>query len=266
MVLNNAIYIVVALVLIFIAVAVIVSPWSYHPRGSMQVIGREELARQPGIDAYFASFSHLDREARRECNNLETYLAAVVSRPPPHILEKLRMDATAAARLLARNAQDALPKHLLHMTWKVAVLGNNAENSWPHTHGNVVCLPLSHFERDDADRVETLIHELIHVYQRADPIGVRLYLKQRGYDMTRESMPVHVSDGARKNPDLAYVWRRRSDGTTAVTMFATTPADMGRTRLVVFDSTWQEVQHASWTHEHPYEEMAYENAARLVKA
>jgi hypothetical protein len=253
-------------VLLLLLVVVVVIAYRHLRTGTVKVVGRAQLSRQPGIVDYFASFSDLDREARKSCGSLEAYLAAVVERPPAEIMRKLRQDAAAAAQILLVRQEETLAARLrAMMPWKVAVLRNEAENSWPHTHGDVVCLPLSHFERDDANRVETLIHELIHVYQRADPEGTRRLLERRGYELADDRVPDFVAYGARKNPDLAHIWRRRSDGTTAVTLFTTTrPADMGRTRLAIYDNAWREVEQAGWVHEHPYEEMAYQDAARLA--
>ena len=257
---------IVASIVLLLLVALAVLLYRHPRKGAVMVIGRAQLARQPGLVDYFASFSDLDREARKSCSSLDAYLATVVEHPPADIIRKLRHDAVAAAQILARRLPDErVAAQLLAIPWKVAVLRNEAENGWPHTHGGVVCLPLSHFDRNDANRVETLLHELIHVYQRADPRGTRRLLERRGYELAGDHMPDHVTHGARKNPDLAHIWRRRSDGTTAVSLFTTKPADMGRTRLAIFDNTWREVEQANWTHEHPYEEMAYEDAAALAE-
>jgi hypothetical protein len=234
-----------------------------RPEAAFRLVDATELQRAAGFDAYFASFSAHDRAARGGCVGCrEAYLAAVVAKPPPAIVDMLARDVAAATAILSRRAPALLPPRPM----RVAVLRDSAENGWPHTHGAMVCLPLGHFRHADGRRVETLIHELVHVHQRADPAGVSRHLASRGYVRTDEQPPPEVAARSRKNPDLAHVWRRLDDDTTAVTLYldeGSGSADMARTRVAAFDRDWQEVDTEGGRGEHPYEEMAYEIAAAL---
>jgi hypothetical protein len=232
-------------------------------RPGFRLVDAAELQHVAGFDAYFESFSAHDRAARGGCVGCrEAYLAAVVAKPPPAIVDMLARDVAAATAILSRHAPALIPPRPM----RVAVLRDSAENGWPHTHGAVVCLPLGHFRHADGRRVETLIHELVHVHQRADPAGVSRHLASRGYVRTDEQPPPEVAARSRKNPDLAHVWRRLDDDTTAVTLYldeGSGSADMARTRVAAFDRDWQEVVTEGGRSEHPYEEMAYEIAAAL---
>ena len=236
-----------------------------------RLVDAAELAGAPDLDAYFGSFSEQDVRARSAwCGSScrEAYLSAVVAQPPDWVKGMLAQDVRVATAILAKRAPDLLPTDgMVH----VALLREGTENGWPHTHGRVVCLPMDHFvQQDAARRVETLIHELVHVYQRAHPEVVAKYMAARGYIRTNETPPPNIMARSRKNPDLSYVWRRRGDNTTSVTMFNDgDDSGMSDTRVALFDESWNEVttppaevkEHDT---EHPYETMAYELAHVLV--
>ena len=142
------------------------------PPGTLHIVTRGELASQPGSRAYFAGFSGADCYARG-CSSpaacLRAYLSAVIERPTSAVMSALAGDAAEADRLCELH----VPRLARAGPWRVAVFraGRMAENGWPHTHGGVVCLPEGegHFGRPRMERVETLVHERVHVYQRRFP-------------------------------------------------------------------------------------------------
>lgn len=79
----------------------------------------------------------------------------------------------------------------------------------PHTHGNMVCLPLSFVNQMDdqktqAGMIKTLIHEKIHVLQRTLPELWARTVAALGYvpTMRRDDLSVDQKHRARSNPDL----------------------------------------------------------------
>lgn len=184
---------------------------------------------------------------------MASYVAAVVPRGaiPNKMRSALIRDAAKADERLRRTAS-----HLLTVPWKVAILYDTAENGWPHTHGDVICLPANHFQQAEAKRVETLIHERVHVHQRS-----------RGAWNKGVPMPPKVSERARSNPDLdGHLYPDAHTGHACVTLYATpTPKSLSDVRTAVLDTaTWQEVHYAdvdACAYEHPFEEEAYKTAA-----
>jgi hypothetical protein len=226
--------------------------------GGVTIVNSKELASQPGLAEYFARFNRFDCGARgcptpEKC--MAAYVAAVVPRGaiPSKMRAALVRDAAKADERLRRTAP-----HLLTVPWHVAILYDTAENGWPHTHGGVICLPVNHFQQAEAKRVETLIHERVHVHQRS-----------RGSWKKGVPMPAKVAERARSNPDLdGHLYPDAHTGHACVTLYATTtPTSLRDVRTAVLDTaTWQEVHYAdadACAYEHPFEEEAYKTASEL---
>jgi hypothetical protein len=260
----------------------------------VRLVAAEELALQ--ARAYFASLTPLDlhargfgtmqqgpegvvaglvsglASAREACRS--AYLADVL--PPADglaravLLPTLAGDVRAAARLL-RRACRAYPQHRLlcgaraaeeAAVWRVALLREGrVEGGWPHTHGRTVCLPLSYFRAGDRERLRVLLHERVHVLQRADPGAMAAWARDRGY---AEGTPladlpddVDIRRRIRANPDLdgrAYgrVQAYSSDR----------PVALSDSRCVVLAAGGAAC--GPGDHEHPNEHAAYELADQLL--
>lgn len=213
--------------------------------------------------AYFAGFNAPDRAARK-CGSSNACSAAYVGRlvtsPPSDVVKALHADASKA-----------MSKYRRGPPIKVAVLQRGTEDGWPHTHGDVVCLPLDHFDKSDTHRVETLIHEMIHVEQRERPSETRRIVeKVWGYRPIRDAdVPDWVRRSMRSNPDLdGKLYASPVDGLVRATLFnKDTPANLSDSRLVTMDPKhgWRSISgNVSEKYEHPNERMAYEGAARAV--
>lgn len=86
------------------------------------------------------------------------------------------------------------------ITWKFCKLNMSIENGWPHTLGDVIVLSRKFFEDiPESKRVEILLHEKIHVYQRQHPIATNNLIKNWGMQPidTIAKYPL-----ARNNPDI----------------------------------------------------------------
>ncbi len=50
--------------------------------------------------------------------------------------------------------------------WKFCKLNSKIENGYPHTHNDIIFISQNFFEYNMEDNLITLLHELIHIYQR----------------------------------------------------------------------------------------------------
>lgn len=55
---------------------------------------------------------------------------------------------------------------LSRIPWKFCKIKPSIENGFPHTHDNVIFLSKYFFKREFIQKIETLIHEKIHLFQR----------------------------------------------------------------------------------------------------
>ncbi len=227
----------------------------------VSLVGAAELSLQPGLHTYFNAYTRADCKAR-SCGSADAcrraYLALVLEQPPTSLVETLVRDVVSADKLCRERAP-----FLSSIPWRVAILESSAENGWPHTHGNVVCLPTGHFARPEKERVETMVHERVHVFQRARPEETRRMLGSK-----REvEVPVHIRAMARSNPDLdGRVYADRSGHARIMIYNNDSPRDLSDARIAVFDvAGWKEIGGED-EYEHPLEEMAYRVAREVAKS
>jgi hypothetical protein len=204
-------------------------------RAAPHVVSRDDLASQPGLRAYFDGFSDADRHARGGSACLQAYLSTVIDHPSGALVSTLAADAAEADRLCELHA----PRLLRAGPWRVAVLRACAlaENGWPHTHGEVVCLPESHFERPRVERVETMVHERVHVFQRRFPEEAA-ELVVRAWGMRPhpwDTVPPGLRALKRSNPDLDGAVYADRDGVASMQVFnSPRPTNLSDSRAVSF--------------------------------
>lgn len=180
----------------------------------LQLVGPDRLGAQPDVRTYFDGMSACDRVARRQggCDTLEGYLSSVVARLHPVDDAQLRRCVRHAAALISRSAAQSPAHGALaalgrRVPWRVAVLEDRAEDGWPHTHGDVVCLPRRLLRAHDRALVETLVHERVHVLQRARPdVAAAVVVGEWGLvPHDRATVLLQnpgVAERVRSNPDL----------------------------------------------------------------
>lgn len=109
-----------------------------------------------------------------------------------------------AAKSLQHAAQDI---ELLDRC-EIVILDKTADNGYPHTRPhNLICIPSSMCLETPAskDFREMLVHEAIHVHQRANTAEWNRALKRRGWaPVPTEILPPEFVERARINPDTMY--------------------------------------------------------------
>lgn len=117
------------------------------------------------------------------------------------------------------------------LPWRFAVLRDDVEGGMPHTHGRVICLPARFFnEQDDRACLRTLIHEKVHVCQRARPDLSEAAVEEDGYVRVcrRSELSPAIQTQLRSNPDLdPWVYQSREAAPT-VFLLSEHPSSLGR--------------------------------------
>ena len=132
---------------------------------------------------------------------------------------------------------------LTRIPWKIAVVRDYIENGYPHTLGDIICLPESFVaqcyrlmagstpmqaidgspKKDTAldSILETLIHEKLHVLQRQYPDQTALYIEDKFGLKPSDRIPTHslpswVKARTRSNPDLdGWLWLTSSSSSSS---------------------------------------------------
>ena len=209
---------------------------------------------------YFESLSRADlfaRSSRSAAEYSAKYLAAVVTELTPYQADVIGKAVEKATGLLRRY------QYIREIPWKIAVLGLDIEDGFPHTHADVICLTLRTLEYTVFKLTATLIHEMVHVFQRVHPVNTHiLLLKRLGLKI---QTPIQIQNPnlnlIRANPDKGRLSYGR--GGTCVQMYKSDrPADLSDSSVVCNGEARQkqkqeQKQEHEQEHEHPYEAMAY---------
>ena len=104
---------------------------------------------------------------------------------------------------------------LQRLQWKFVKVRDDIEMGFPHTHGDTIVLSDRFFQSDEHTMLETLIHELIHVFQRAYPKATQNYIQHvlKFVDVTnvmkKDQTFLTYWNMSRNNPDIEgiYAWK-----------------------------------------------------------
>jgi hypothetical protein len=93
-------------------------------------------------------------------------------------------------------------KEFLKLPWKFAKIDENIENGMPHTHEDIIFLSDSFFNilNTKNEKIKTLIHEQVHIYQRKRPKYTQELYEY--YDYKKVGRNYVESKNRRINPDL----------------------------------------------------------------
>ncbi len=217
---------------------------------------REEVAPILRASTYFPEMSALDLRARK-AESANAYVTRYEHSIVP--LSEKQKDAIEDLAHGVDNITKAY-KRLYAIPWKVVAF-EGVEHDFPHTIADIVFLPIDILEDTAKSAMQTLLHEKIHVYQRAFPLETNLLVqKMWGYKMhsLRTRHPL-----SRSNPDLnRVVYGKQRWG--MLQEFTNTANDLRDSKVQFVGEppdTWTAVAES---YEHPYERMAYEISKFLV--
>ena len=153
---------------------------------------------------------------------------------------------------------------IFHLPWKIAVLSDERiEDGWPHTHGDVIVLT-PRCLRDGADLPTILVHEKVHVFQRAYPVETHI-LFCKAWGLKIASFAGWRPHAARANPDiseLSYSSSAHPFHSCAMTFNSTSPRNLSDARIRCATPDGAEYSPNAdddvlSNYEHPNEAMAY---------
>jgi hypothetical protein len=283
---NVWILVAVVLTLLLLAVAVYYyynynagrgTPWAstYAPPKWSVVTDPNALRLHCG--SYFRGFSPCDLAARR-CESasqcIDAYLASLRLDVAQEVIDRIGKAVAAADRALTRAG-----RNMPAPRWRIAVLDDRAESGFPHTHGDIVCMPASFFAQsfDERKLVRTLVHERVHVLQRAHP--------EAFFDAIAESSAGRVALSSlgpksdvllrrRSNPDLdRYMYVDAETGLATAMLFdgvrEAAEGGLGAARLAWIEPMTGnrasfDTKAEKPAYEHPHERLAYEIADLAV--
>jgi hypothetical protein len=215
--------------IIFIVILLVL----YYYVIDVEFVKRPAMERVVNADPYFDRMSDVDLKVRGATSIADyrrKYIAGCV---------EFNESEKAELKYLIRTL--SLDWKYLPSKWRIVKLSNGIENNWPHTLGNVICLPGTFFDRPDKRIV--LRHEAIHVWQRANRPYMERWIKEQGWK------PVARPLGMVNNPDIdEFAYER--NGTLSILSYLPDAATMKDTVLKTHYGT-----HVDNT-DHPYEEYA----------
>lgn len=161
---------------------------------------------------------------------------------------------------------EALPR----VPWKFAVLSDHIEGGLPHTHHDVVCLPLSVITRYDGDQlVRLLIHEKLHVLQKMHPHLCDAEVTRAGWVKVarRDQLDRNTLMDSRSNPDTDQYIYRRQDRCPTINIFNDSVAGKSLTdtrSVCVLQEDRTDPSTVTDEYEHPFEMIAYLLSEQVV--
>lgn len=98
--------------------------------------------------------------------------------------------------------QEFINKNPIFYSVKILQLDNSAENGYPHTRPDLICIPS---KASFPDLEKTLYHEYVHIHQRRNQTLWKDFLESRGWKQIDESyIPERWRVRVRYNPDTIY--------------------------------------------------------------
>jgi hypothetical protein len=137
---------------------------------------------------------------------------------------------------------------LVHMPWKLACFTKRrVEEGCPHTRREIIFMDDDDLKRMSFnDIVRTMVHEKIHIYERAYPDDIDSWSKSKGFTRWKRERDMPLM---KNNPDLdGWVWKDFEGREMYMKFNSAKPKDF-------WDQTYP-VAGASAS-EHPYETLAY---------
>ena len=160
-------------------------------------------------DGFLGGLTEMDLYARR-ASSRQDYLERA---------KRLTSDFTAGEKSRILNIIKTIQsKDLSHfgidsIKWdklKLIFAKSEYEDGYPHTRGDIIVLNDNTLSRSDSDLRNTIIHEKVHIYQKAYPHDIRAFLDGAGFTIADHRKSYRL---ARANPDLDQFVYKSRDGT-----------------------------------------------------
>lgn len=197
----------------------------------------------------------------KNLNNINKRLRENVIQPSisfykPTLLQHftLRMDLFRCDKILKKY------KHIHSLPWKVYFLDSSLqiENNYPHTHKDVIFLNDTFFSKHKSNRINILIHEKIHVYQRYFPIPYNNILLTIYKLIPKQLISTHPDfEKYRQNPDNNNILYTDNNQYT-LPIFKDSPKSIQDVEFKKYNKHNKDTNYSKIdTNEHPNESFAY---------
>lgn len=151
-------------------------------------------------------------------------------------------------------------RRLYSHPWKIQFFHTkyNIENNYPHTHGDTIFFPNLYFTLPQSERINLLIHEKIHIYQRYYPIPYHKILFNYYNLKVKQLVFTHEEfANVRQNPDnnqLIYT----DDNEYILPVFIDNPSSIADVKHKNFNKHNKNTAYSKLNkNEHPNETFAY---------
>ena len=189
----------------------------------------EEIKNKIGSEEYFNFFKELDARARGFSFSLEdfkkTYHSSVIS-----IDKNDKNNFTNFYTDIIKSIPREQQSKLLISNIKIGKV-QNIENSYPHTHQDIIVFDKSYFKdlenynsnlnslKNYQNQANTLIHEIVHIKQRQNPVMYDNLYRQWGFQSIslqylKNNLSDSITSRIRLNPDELphyrfWVWKNQ---------------------------------------------------------
>ncbi len=157
---------------------------------------------------------------------------------------------------------------LYSLPWKIKFFNNkyNIENNYPHTHNDTIFFPNMYFTLSQSERINLLIHEKIHIYQRYYPIPYHKILFNYYNLKVKQLVFTHQDfENVRQNPDnnlLIYT----DNNEYILPVFIDNPSSIADVKHKVYNKHNNNTSYSKLNkNEHPNETFAYYLTNAILK-
>lgn len=189
--------------LVWCVVLVVVVAAACYKSGSFMeaftAVTKREFAEKAGASGYFARMNDIDIRVRGGgAKTREEYKSAYISSWEafhPQQEQWLKYLCERVAVFVKGTFLEGTPV-------RFAKLSRGTENDYPHTLQDMILVTDKFFERVERDHIATIIHEMVHVYQRNYPEECEILYNAWGF----EKIEGGSKRPLRNNPDVEDVY------------------------------------------------------------
>ena len=195
-------------------------------------------------DDFIKSMSDIDIHARNASSKDEYTQKAINACKDFTSYDKSRIQSLMASI----KPVDLAPFGIDNAKWnnlRLNIAFSYYEEEYPHTRGDTIILNTRTMSRTDADLINTIIHEKVHIYQKTYPQETEDYLRSIGFT---KMVPISKYPLGRLNPDTDRMVYKDSTGRIYI----------GEYNSAQPSGLWD--INTSAEAEHPWEIMAYKIA------
>jgi hypothetical protein len=236
---------------ITILVALFSIYWSFNNHTTypeIEILDKETTAKIIKSNKEYFNSMHSNDYKVRQITKIEDYYEAIdnsvidISDKEKSILKE--MIDKADNKINGINLKWFDGKKANQLKWKIGFIqGRMYEYGLPHTIKDTIILNRNNL-LDGKDLINTLVHEKVHIYQKAYPEDVKLYLEINRFIPIKER---EEKDNIRANPDINNIIYKR-DNIIYSTTYNVNPKNILDTK------------ERNQYYEHPFETMAIEIA------